>query len=181
MAGGPQALWHSIEGAEDDGQAGADAVRMRRVGKKDVLIGIAASGRTPFVWGALHEARALGAHTILICFNPYLKIPRLHAPDVVLAVDVGPEILTGSTRLKAGTATKLLLNLISTLSMVQMGKVISNLMVDLNPSNQKLRLRAVRMVRDLTHVPEREAAAALERSGWVIKRALKRLRRKLPV
>jgi len=183
IAGGRQALWSAVEGAEDDVQAGAAAMSHRRVGKKDVVIGIAASGRTPFVWGALHEARRRGAVTVMLCFNPAMRqaVKRLQgedqawAPEVVLAFDVGPEVLTGSTRLKSGTATKLVLNLISTLAMVQSGKVISNLMVDLNPSNVKLRDRAVRMVAELTGQRPEAAHTALAASGWVVKKACARL------
>jgi N-acetylmuramic acid 6-phosphate etherase len=176
MAGGQQALWQSIEGAEDDAAAGADAIRFRGVGPKDIVVGIAASGRTPFVWGALREARRCRAKTLLLCFNPYLEIEAEQRPDLVLAPNLGPEVLTGSTRLKAVTATKLLLNLFTTLSMVRLGKVESNLMVDLNPSNQKLRQRAIRIVRELTRASESRAEQALERSGWVVKSALNHLR-----
>jgi N-acetylmuramic acid 6-phosphate etherase len=183
IAGGRQALWSAVEGAEDDVQAGAASVTHRRVGQKDIVIGIAASGRTPFVWGALHEARRLGAHTVMLCFNPAIKAalkkltPRQKnwSPHQLIALDLGPEVLTGSTRLKAGTATKLILNLISTLAMVQSGKVISNLMVDLNPSNVKLRDRATRMVAELTGRPTAEVTAALVSSGWVVKSAVSRL------
>jgi N-acetylmuramic acid 6-phosphate etherase len=175
MAGGQQALWQSLEGAEDDSEAGADAIRFRGVNRKDVVVGIAASGRTPFVWGALGEARRRHATTMLVCFNPYLKIAPAHRPDLVLAADLGPEILTGSTRLKAGTATKLLLNLFTTVSMAKLGKVVSNLMVDLNPSNSKLRDRALRIVQDLTGCDPDAARNALQNSGWVIKAALQRL------
>lgn len=183
IAGGRQALWSAVEGAEDDVQAGAASITHRRVGKKDVIIGIAASGRTPFVWGALHEGKRRGATTVMLCFNPAMRqaISRLNgtnkdwAPDFLLALDLGPEVLTGSTRLKSGTATKLVLNLISTLAMVQSGKVISNLMVDLNPSNVKLRDRAVRMVAELTHCTPSEAHAALTASGWVVKKACAKL------
>lgn len=177
IAGGQEALWRSLEGAEDDAEAGADAVRYRGVDRKDVVVGIAASGRTPFVWGALHEARRRGASTILVCFNPHLDIQRDQSPDIVLSADLGPEILTGSTRLKAGTATKLLLNAFTTLAMVQMGKTASNLMVDLNPSNAKLRQRAIRIVSELTGSSEDQAARALQRSGWVIKKALAQVRK----
>jgi N-acetylmuramic acid 6-phosphate etherase len=177
IAGGQEALWRSLEGAEDDAEAGADAIGFRGVNRKDVVMGIAASGRTPFVWGALYEARRRGASTILICFNPHLEIPRHQSPDIVLASDLGPEILTGSTRLKAGTATKLLLNLFTTLAMVQMGKTASNLMVDLNPSNSKLRQRAIRIVSELTGAGEDQAARALQRTGWIIKKALARVRK----
>jgi len=176
IAGGQRALWESTEGAEDDPVAGAQAIQFRGINRKDVVVGIAASGRTPFVWGALHAAKQRGAKTILLCFNPHLEISRRNRPDLVIAPDVGPEILTGSTRLKSGTATKLILNMFTTLAMVQTGKVVSNLMVDVNPGNVKLRDRAVRIIRELTGVDEPIAKAALEKSGWVVKQALRRLR-----
>ncbi len=175
IAGGQRALWEAVEGAEDDADAGARAIQFRGVRRKDVVVGIAASGRTPFVWGALWEARRRRAKTILLCFNPELEIPRGHRPDLILAPNVGPEILTGSTRLKAGTATKLILNILTTLSMVRTGKVISNLMVDLNPSNMKLRDRAVRILRELSGTDEETARAALQESGWMVKKAWHRL------
>src|SRR5205823_12812884 len=124
-----------------------------------------------FVWGALREAKQRRAKTILLCFNPVLEIPARHRPDLVIAPDIGPEILTGSTRLKAGTATKLILNIFTTLAMVRTGKVIGNLMVDLNPGNVKLRDRAVRIVRELTGTGAASAKAALKDSGWVVKEA----------
>lgn len=171
IAGGAEALHSSIEGAEDDLSAGAQAVVYRGVRAGDVVIGIAASGRTPYVWGALAEARRRGAKTALICCNPYLRFQRGHRPDAVVAVDLGPELLTGSTRLKSGTATKLILNLLTTLSMVRIGKVVSNLMIDLNPSNRKLRGRAIGILRDLTGQPDPIIQAALEASGWRVKEA----------
>jgi N-acetylmuramic acid 6-phosphate etherase len=142
IAGGETALRRSVEGAEDDDAAGARAIRERKISQRDVVMGIAASGTTPFVWGALAEAKHRRATTILLCFNPYLKIPRPLRPQLVMTPDLGPEVLTGSTRLKAGTATKLVLNTLTTLAMVQLGKVSSNLMVDLTPTNTKLRARA---------------------------------------
>jgi N-acetylmuramic acid 6-phosphate etherase len=172
IAGGQKAIWSAVEGAEDDAAAGGHAVEFRGVGKRDVVVGIAASGRTPFVWGALGAAKRRGAKTVLLCFNPFLKIPRAEKPDVVIAPNVGPEILTGSTRLKAGTATKLVLNIFTTLAMVRLGKVAGNLMVDLNPSNVKLRDRAVRIVRELSGADEAAARTWLEKAGWVVKRAL---------
>jgi N-acetylmuramic acid 6-phosphate etherase len=175
IAGGQEALWKAVEGAEDDPEAGRHAVVFRGINAKDVLVGIAASGRTPFVWGALEEARRRHAVTVLICFNPNLRIPRGKKPNVIICPDTGPEILTGSTRLKAGTATKILLNVLTTLAMVRTGKVISNLMVDLNPSNTKLRDRAVRIVHELTGATSEEAEAALINSGWMVKEALKKL------
>ncbi|MDP6794644.1 MAG: N-acetylmuramic acid 6-phosphate etherase [Verrucomicrobiota bacterium] len=171
IAGGQPALHRSIEGAEDDPDAGAEAVRFRGVEKRDVFIGIAASGRTPFVWGGIWEANRRGAKTALLCFNPGLKLPRDNRPDLVIRPDLGPELLTGSTRLKSGTATKLILNIITTLAMAKSGKVIGNLMVDLDPSNTKLRDRAVRILRQLTHASDTEATDALEQSGWNIKKA----------
>ncbi len=177
IAGGRTALWQSVEGAEDDVVAGADAIGARGVGRHDVVVGIAASGRTPYVWGALHEARRRGARTVLLCFNPHLEVPARGRPHLILAPSLGPEVLTGSTRLNAGTATKVVLNLFSTLAMVRLGKVVSNLMVDLNPSNLKLRDRAARIVSELTGVRADRARAALEASRWRVKRALRRLAR----
>ncbi len=178
IAGGQRALWSAVEGAEDDAEAGAGAMRHRGVTKSDVVIGIAASGRTPFVWGALAEAKKARAVTVLVTFNPGMKKVPGGVVDRVIAPDVGPEVLTGSTRLKSGTATKLLLNVFTTLAMSRTGKVVSNLMVDLNPSNVKLRDRAVRIVRELTEVTPEEAGAALESAGWVVKKALEALGRK---
>ena len=119
IAGGPRALTEAIEGAEDDADAGGRAIQFRGVTQKDVVIGIAASGNTPFVWGALKTAAQRGARTALICFNPTLK-RRAKVPHLILAPDIGPEVLTGSTRLKAGTATKLILNCITTLAMARL-------------------------------------------------------------
>ena len=176
IAGGRRAIWSAVEGAEDDYEAGAAAVEHRGVRRNDVVLGIAASGRTPFVWGALHEAKRLHATTALLCFNPKLEMSRAQQPDKMILIDTGPEVLTGSTRLKAGTATKLVLNLITTLAMVRSGKVISNLMIDLNPSNTKLRDRAVRLVCELCDCTREKAKMALEASDWSVKRAWARLR-----
>lgn len=180
IAGGQRALWSAVEGAEDDPAAGAAAVQNRAVKEGDVVVGIAASGRTPFVWGALAQAKEQGAVTILLCFNPGFaalkKRKDLFMPDRIIAPDLGPEVLTGSTRLKAGTATKLVLNLFTTLAMTHSGKVISNLMVDLNPSNVKLRVRAAWILRELTGCDESAARAALEATGWVVKEAWARLK-----
>jgi N-acetylmuramic acid 6-phosphate etherase len=178
IAGGQGALWQSGEGAEDDADAGGRAIEFRGITRRDVVIGIAASGTTPFVWGALREAKRRGATTVLLCFNPFLKIPRALRPSIVIAPNLGPELLTGSTRLKAGTATKQLLNMFTTLAMVRIGKVRSNLMIDVNPANVKLRDRAVRIVQELTRADYRTAEEALERSGWVVKKAVVRLGRR---
>jgi len=176
VAGGDQAMSGAQEEAEDDMAGGAQALRRRGVSRKDVVVGLAASGRTPFVWGALHAARRRGATTILVCFNPNLVFPRGTRPALVIAPKIGPEILTGSTRLKAGTATKLLLNIFTTLSMVQLGKVVENLMVDVQSTNDKLRDRAIRILRQLTGVARAEAEAALQENNWVVKKALAVLR-----
>ena len=178
IAGGQAALWSAVEGAEDNRSAGTQAIVQRRAGRRDVVLGIAASGTTPFVWGALAEARRRGATTGLLCFNPYLVIPKPLQPDIVISANLGPEVLTGSTRLKAGTATKLVLNIITTLAMVRIGKVISNLMVDVVPGNLKLRDRAVRIVQVLTDASYAEAERALKKSGWVITKSCARLGRR---
>jgi N-acetylmuramic acid 6-phosphate etherase len=178
IAGGQTALWQAIEGAEDDPAAGARAVAFRGVNGRDTVVGIAASGRTPFVWGALREAKRRGAATLLLCFNPNLIIPRADRPTLVIAPGIGPEILTGSTRLKSGTATKLILNIFTTLAMVRMGKVLGNLMIDVNASNAKLRDRATRIVQELTGAGQAAAEAALLKTGWKIRPACARLGRK---
>jgi N-acetylmuramic acid 6-phosphate etherase len=175
MAGGRRALWSAVEGAEDQEAEGAEAVRFRGVGQGDVILGIAASGRTPYVWGALEEARRLGAVTALLAFHPGLQVPDAHRPDRLILVNTGPEPLTGSTRMKAGTATKVFLNTLTTLAMVRTGKVRGNLMIDLNPSNTKLRDRAVRLVTELVSCDGETARRALEGSGWVVREAVERL------
>lgn len=178
IAGGAAAVFRSVEGAEDDVDAGARAIRFHAVKPPDLVVGIAASGRTPFVWGALAEAARRRARTALICFNPHLRWPADPRPDVVLAADLGPEILTGSTRLKAGTATKMILNMVTTLTMVRLGKVLGNLMIDLDPSNEKLRDRAVRITTDITGADADAARAALEAAGWRVREAVRALQRR---
>lgn len=168
IAGGAPALHTAVEGAEDDPVAGAEAVRVRRMGRRDVVIGIAASSSTPFVLGALDEARRKGAKTFLLCFSP--PRTKVHAP---LYFQTGPEAITGSTRLKAGTATKLVLNMLTTISMIRLGKVVSNLMVDVKPTNEKLRARACRIVATLKRCSEEQARKRLLRSHWNVKKALR--------
>lgn len=177
MAGGRDALWRSVEGAEDSVATGVAEVIRLDIGPGDLLVGIAASGRTPFVWGGLVAAKKRGAQTALLCFNPHLKFATGTKPDAVICPETGPEVLTGSTRLKAGTATKMVLNMISTLAMVRLGKVIQNLMVDVNPSNEKLRERAVRILVTLTGQSETAVLEALNREQWVVKKAHQRLER----
>lgn len=159
IAGGPDALTRAIEGAEDDAEAGAQDLAARGVSPHDLVIGIAASGGTPYVHGALREAKRHGARTALLACNP---LPPLDYVDQPIALIVGPEVLTGSTRLKAGTATKLALNQISTTAMVLSGKVLGNLMVDVKVSNRKLRARALRIIRKVTGLDEAQAEALLD-------------------
>ena len=173
IAGGRTALWSAVEGAEDDLAAGQAAIEFRRVGAQDVVVGISASGHAPFVWGCIGEAKRRGATTVLICCNPAYRGHPL--PDCAILPDTGPEILTGSTRLKAGTATKLILNIITTLAMTHSGKVIGNLMIDLNPSNTKLRGRAVRIVQEITGADEAAALRTLEQNGWIVRAACEAL------
>jgi N-acetylmuramic acid 6-phosphate etherase len=168
IAGGALALHTAVEGAEDDPVAGAEALRVRNVGRHDVVIGIAASGSTPFVLGALDVAKRKGAKTFLLCFSPPRS--KVHTP---LYFQTGPETITGSTRLKAGTATKLVLNMLTTISMVRLGKVVSNLMVDVKPTNEKLCARACRIVAILKRCSEEEARERLSRSHWNVKKALR--------
>jgi N-acetylmuramic acid 6-phosphate etherase len=174
IAGGRRALWRAVEGAEDDPRAGAAAVDGRAVTGNDVVLGITASGHAPFVWGALEEAKRRGAAAVLFCCNPAYKDHPL--PDCVIAPDTGPEVLTGSTRMKAGTATKLTLNVITTLAMVGVGKVMGNRMIDLNPSNEKLRDRAARIVSELSGASVEIARRVLEDNGWDVRAAVKELK-----
>jgi len=169
IAGGSEALTRAIEGAEDDAEAGADDLIGRGVNEKDLVIGIAASGGTPYVHGALKAGKEAGARTALIACN---ALPPLAYVDHPIALIVGPEVLTGSTRLKAGTATKLALNQISTAAMVLLGKVHGNLMVDVTISNRKLRARALRIIRTVTGVGEPEAETLLERAEGSVKLAI---------
>ncbi len=171
MAGGVVALHRAVEGAEDQPQAGAQAVLERGVRAGDVVCGIAASGRTPFVLGALTRARADGASTILLTCNPARK-PSTVPWNVEIDLPTGPELVTGSTRLKAGTGTKLALNLLSTGAMIRLGKVRGNLMVDVQITNEKLRDRGVRLVSGALEIPYDEAAERLEAAGWNVRECL---------
>lgn len=170
LAGGPQAMTHSVEGAEDSAEQGRADLVARDFQATDVLVGLAASGRTPYVLGGLEYANQLGAMTIVIVCNPDTALAT--AAQIPIEVVTGPEILTGSTRLKAGTAQKLVLNMISTGAMAQLGKVYGNLMVDVQPTNAKLRQRAIRIVDDITGVGAEAARGLLEASDWEVKVAV---------
>ena len=169
IAGGDLALRHAVEGAEDDRAAGAAAVGPLELGEHDVVIGVSASGRTPFVLGALERARACGAATIGLACNR--STPLAAAVDLVIEVVVGGEVIAGSSRLNAGTAQKVTLNTISTSVMVLLGKTYGNLMVDVRATNTKLRDRAVRIVQAVTGVDLEQAVDALETAGWNTKLA----------
>jgi N-acetylmuramic acid 6-phosphate etherase len=175
MAGGRRAVFRSVEGAEDDARAGARAVR-GRADRRDAVVGIAASGVTPFVRAALGEARRRGAFTVLVTCNP--SAPRA-AARVIIALRVGPEVLAGSTRLKAGTATKLTLNTLTTAAFTRLGKVHGNRMVDLQPKSAKLRARARRLVRDLGGVSAARAGRLLEQAAGSAKVAVVMARRRM--
>ena len=169
MAGGDQALRRSIEGAEDDADAGARDVRaVMRSG--DVLVGISASGRARYVLAAVAAAKEMGARTVAITCDP--GSPLASEAEVAVVLRVGPEVLAGSSRLKAGTATKLALNMISTATMVRLGKTKGDLMIDMRPVSAKLRERAIRIVRDETGLDEDEARRRLEASGWDVRAVL---------
>jgi N-acetylmuramic acid 6-phosphate etherase len=171
MAGGFEALLRAQEGAEDHPEEGAAAMDEKSVGANDFVLGIAASGTTPFVHGALARARERGARTgFLLCTYPAPALREAH--DVVIAPLVGPEVITGSTRMKAGTATKLVLNTISTAAMVKTGKVFGNLMVDLQVTCQKLQDRGERILVDTLGVSREEAARLLDASGGHVKAAI---------
>ncbi|HEX4706539.1 MAG TPA: N-acetylmuramic acid 6-phosphate etherase [Candidatus Udaeobacter sp.] len=190
IAGGMTALYRSVEGAEDETSTGALAVDQRGIHGADVVIGITASGRTPFVLGALGRAKSLGAKTILLTCNPDCSHRPVAGPsdspqrrgytdvDLVIPLAVGPELLTGSTRLKAGTATKVALNLISTGAMVGLGKVRGNLMIDLHTTSTKLRDRAVRVVAELTECDYSSAREKLEANGWDLRKIMGRIDKK---
>lgn len=162
LAGGVRALAEAVEGAEDDAAAGAREMDVRTVGAADVVVGIAASGETPFVLGAVRRARQRGAATIAVTSSSGSSLEA--ACDQAIVAFVGPEVIAGSTRLKAGTAQKLVLNMLSTLSMVQLGRVYGNLMAYVTATNAKLRRRAVRIVSAATGAADEAAADALARA-----------------
>lgn len=166
MAGGRDAVFRAREGAEDRVGEARRALARKQVGPRDIVIGLAACRRTPFVLAALEGARAIGAATVYVTCNP--RAGGVDA-DVVIAVDVGPEALMGSTRMKCGTAEKMVLNMISTATMVRLGKVYRNMMVDLMVTSEKLRQRSVRVIMLATGCPYEDAAKTLRRAGGSVK------------
>lgn len=169
LAGGDAAMMRAVEGAEDDERAGADLVDAA-CGERDVVIGLAASGRTPFVGGALRRARERGLATALVAANVHAALAPL--ADEAILLDVGPEVVTGSTRMKAATAQKLTLNALSTATMVRLGKTYSNLMIDVRPTNAKLVARTVRMLVQATGAAAARAADVLEAADGSVRVAL---------
>lgn len=170
VAGGVSASVEASSELEDDPNLGARDLQAHRPMRSDVVVGIAASGRTPYVLGALRAAREAGCAVVAVCNNP--NSPMVELADVAIVVCTGPEVLTGSTRMKAGTAQKMVLNMISTAAMVRLGKVYGNLMVDVRPLNRKLWARACRIVAEAAGVPVEEAARLLERAGRNVKVAI---------
>lgn len=170
IAGGREAIFTPVESAEDDTVAGSKEMENLSVCSQDCVVGIAASGKTPFVLAALVKARELGARTVGLTCNK--DTPMEDLTDICISVVVGPEIIAGSTRLKAGTAQKMVLNMLSTVSMIKVGKVYKNIMVDMIPSNAKLVKRAIAQVQTLTDVDENIAREALEASGYHVKTAV---------
>lgn len=170
IAGGDHALRHASEGAEDSAALGAADLNAHRIRPNDAVVGVATSGRTPYVIGALRRARELGAATVAVSCNEGSEISA--EAEFPIEVVVGPEFVAGSTRLRAGTATKLVLNMLSTITMIRAGKVYGNRMVDVRATNEKLRVRAARMTAELADVDVDAARAALEANGWSVKQAV---------
>lgn len=170
IAGGDKALRQSVESNEDDESAGAALLDMYGIGDRDVIVGIAASGNTPFVLGAISAAKERGVKTVGVCCNSNCAMVRL--VDYPIVIEVGPEVIQGSTRLKAGTAQKLVLNMLSTCSMIKLGKVYGNMMADMQPNNHKLRERAKRIIMQTTNVDCEKAERYLAESNYNIKCAI---------
>ncbi|QLY80481.1 N-acetylmuramic acid 6-phosphate etherase [Clostridium intestinale] len=167
IAGGKEAMFNAIEGAEDSKELCAEELKSIKFSSKDVLVGIAASGRTPYVIGGLEYAKSIQAKTISLTCNPDSEISKI--ADIAISPVVGPEVVTGSTRMKAGTAQKLVLNMISTGVMIKIGKVFGNLMVDVKASNEKLIERAKRIVVEATGASKDEASRVLEKTNYNVK------------
>lgn len=170
IAGGPEALLKAKEGAEDSPQFGVEDLKRINFSAQDVVVGIAASGRTPYVIGALEYANTIGATTVALSCNPDSPIAEI--AEIAISPIVGPEALTGSTRLKSGSAQKLVLNMLTTASMIRIGKSYQNLMVDVKATNEKLVARAVRIVMQATDCNKAQATAILEQTNYEVKLAI---------
>lgn len=167
MAGGKEAVYSSIEGAEDSVESSIRALKNNNLSKRDIVVGIAASSSTPFVISAINYAKSILCNAVFITCSPAES-----EADVEITLLVGPEVIVGSTRLKSGTATKMVLNMITTASMVKMGKTFGNLMVDVQPKSSKLRDRAIRIVSNISNVDRAEAEKLLKDSNWNVKSAV---------
>ncbi|WP_339146948.1 MULTISPECIES: N-acetylmuramic acid 6-phosphate etherase [unclassified Sutcliffiella] len=170
IAGGYDAIFQAVEGAEDDADRGAGDLKKEQITSNDVVVGIAASGRTPYVLGAINYANSCGANTVGLTCNHNSELSYLC--DVSLDVPVGPEVIAGSTRLKAASAHKMILNMLTTVSMVKLGKVYENLMVDMNVSNEKLKGRAINIIKTLTNAAHEESVFILEETDYDVKKGL---------
>jgi len=170
MAGGQEACFTSREGVEDNFEEGARAVARLRISKRDVIIGVSASGLTPYVRGALTGGRKRGARIIFVTCWPGTELQNY--VDLIIAPAVGPEVIAGSTRLKAGTATKMVLNMLTTIAMIRIGKTYGNLMVDVHTGSEKLKDRARRIVAMVTGIDPDEAGVLLKRAKWNVKAAI---------
>lgn len=163
IAGGNEAFIKAKEGMEDSYEQGAKDMRSNNITQNDVVVGLAASGRTPHTIGALKQAKDIGAYTVALTCNKNSKMKKV--ADIAIEIDTGPEVITGSTRLKAGTAQKMVANMLSTVSMIGIGKTYSNLMVDLNPSNEKLVERSIHIIQEACYCSYDHAKEAFEKSG----------------
>ena len=168
MAGGRDAVWSSVEGAEDSPTDSVETLREKKLSKEDIVVGVAASSGTPFVLSALQYGQQVGCATVLVCCSETADVPA----DLVITLLVGPEVIVGSTRLKAATATKMTLNMITVTAMVLLGKTYGNLMVDLKPASSKLVDRARRIIMDICRVGEEEALFLFQESGGNLKAAV---------
>ena len=171
IAGGNERMFRAGEAAEDKRENGCKDVIEKQMEKGDVLVGISAAGGAAYVIGAMDTARALGCVTVGLSSNPEAKIFK--SSDISIFTDTGAEVLTGSTRLKAGTAQKIVLNTLTTCAMIKTGKVYENMMINLAPSNEKLKQRVIRIVKEILGCDESEAIRRLDEHGWVIREAVK--------
>ena len=171
IAGGKERVFRAGENEEDKYEKGREAIYEHGITSKDVVVGISASGNAAYVVGAIESAKALGAVTVGISSNPDTKI--LNVSDIQIFTDTGAEVLTGSTRLKAGTAQKIVLNTLTTCAMAKTGKVYENMMINLSPSNEKLKKRVIRITTEILHCSEESAIRKLEKNNWNIKNTIK--------
>ena len=174
IAGGPRCLTSAAEGEEDSGETGIADIAAKKLNKWDRIVGISAAGNAAYVAEAMKYAREVGCVTIGITSNEGSRLDR--ESDISIVVDTGPEVITGSTRMKAGTAQKLILNMLSTCAMIQAGNVMENLMINLKPTNEKLRRRVLSIVKDLTGLGEEESIPYLEKHNWSIRAAVDEIR-----